>query len=260
MIPKIIHYTWFSNEEYPDTIKECILSWHKYMPEYEFVLWDMRRIKDIPSTFLKESLEERKWAFASDYVRLYAVYNYGGIYLDTDVLVYKSFDSLLNNSFFIGKENSWHIHGNGHDTMNYLSSHCFGSEKNHIYLKECLDYYNYLHFIKTTDNRYPNELKYDMTIQPYIQAVVALKYGYKWLTSEKGIQQLSSGIIVYPSQYFDAISLNDNTFCKHLALGGWRSYSRYNPEITWKYKIVWRLKNLIEKILNKFSYTMVKLT
>jgi mannosyltransferase OCH1-like enzyme len=87
MIPKIIHYTWFSDEPYPTNINECIESWKKHMPEYEFVLWDSNKIVDINNLFMQQALLEKKWAFASDFVRLYAVYNYGGIYIDTEVLM-----------------------------------------------------------------------------------------------------------------------------------------------------------------------------
>jgi mannosyltransferase OCH1-like enzyme len=101
MIPKIIHYTWFSGDEMPQVIKECIASWKRILPEYELRLWDYNAIKDIDSVFLKEALEVKKWAYAADFVRLYALYNEGGIYLDTDVMVFKRFDCFLNDKCFI---------------------------------------------------------------------------------------------------------------------------------------------------------------
>ena len=66
MIPKIIHYTWFSGDPFPPLIKQCIDSWHKYLPDYSFVCWDSARIKEIQSIWLEETLSVRKWAFASD--------------------------------------------------------------------------------------------------------------------------------------------------------------------------------------------------
>lgn len=62
MIPKIIHYTWFSGDPFPELIQECIDSWKKWMPDYDFKLWDMASVHDIDSVFLKEALKERKWA------------------------------------------------------------------------------------------------------------------------------------------------------------------------------------------------------
>ena len=101
MIPKIIHYTWLSGDPYPAKIKSCIDSWSRILPDYELKLWDMESIKNIDSVFLKEALAAHKWAYAADFVRLYAIYNEGGIYLDTDVKVFKSFDPLLSCKAFI---------------------------------------------------------------------------------------------------------------------------------------------------------------
>lgn len=260
MIPKIIHYTWFSGEPFPEKIKACIDSWHNLLPDYQFVHWDMDSIKDLDVPFLKEALAEKKWAFASDYVRLWAIYNYGGIYLDTDVMVYESFDDLLSLPFFIGRENSWHFEG--HKTVCYLSSHCFGGEKGHLYLKETLDYYNSIHFIRTSNKNVPHFLRLDMTIEPYIQAVFARKYGFDWNYSRRARQDISEGISVFPSECFDATSapFDGKKYCKHLATGSWREFAMYNPEITWKYKVEWRVVKYIQKFLNRMGYTVVKLT
>ena len=109
MIPKIIHFTWFSGDPYPQLIQDCIDSWHKVMPDYEYVLWDYNKIKDIDSIWLKECLAQKKWAFAADFVRLYALFYYGGIYLDTDVDVYKPLDKFLEQRAFIGREGVHYI-------------------------------------------------------------------------------------------------------------------------------------------------------
>lgn len=103
-IPKIIHYCWLSGNPYPDEIKRCIESWQKYLPDYKFVLWDTKRFDVDSLPWTKQAIEAKKYAFAADYIRLYALYNYGGIYLDTDVLLYKSFDDLLDLPYFIGQD------------------------------------------------------------------------------------------------------------------------------------------------------------
>lgn len=260
MIPKIIHYTWFSGESFPEKIQDCIDSWHKLLPDYKFVHWDMERIKDIDVPFLKEAIAEKKWAFASDYVRLYAVYRYGGIYLDTDVMVYEAFDDMLSLPFFIGRESSWHFEG--HKTVCYLSSHCFGGEKGHPYLKDTLEYYNNTHFVRCSNKNVPNVLRLDMTIEPYIQAVIAQKYGFDWNYSVTGKQELKEGITVFPSEFFDATShpFDGKKYCVHLASGSWRESEMYNPDITWKYKMEWRIVKLIRNVLNRMGYTTVKFT
>ncbi len=102
MIPKIIHLCWLSGDPYPADIQRCLDSWKEYLPDYEVMLWDRKRF-DVNSTlWTKQAFENRKYAFAADYIRLYALYNYGGIYLDSDVLMYKSFDDLLHLPYFMG--------------------------------------------------------------------------------------------------------------------------------------------------------------
>ena len=93
MIPKKIHYIWLSNDPLPKLPQLCIESWKRHCPDYEIIHWDMAKceqiIKNVP--FVREAVELRKWAFASDYIRLYAISTEGGIYLDSDVYLYQSF-------------------------------------------------------------------------------------------------------------------------------------------------------------------------
>lgn len=261
MIPKMIHFTWFSNDPYPEKIQKCIDSWKQYMPDYEIIHWDMNRIKDIGIPFLKEALAAKKWAFAADYIRLYAVYHYGGIYLDTDVQVYKSFDTMLDKECFIGRENSWHF-ANGHDTVCYLGSHCFGAVKGHRFIGDALEYYNSIQFLKTDNPNVPNVLKQNITIIPYIQAEYARKYGYNWNYSAPQHQLLENGIEIYPCNYFDGRAGDPEAYCVHLAVGSWREeYNTYaDNTISWKYKIEWRIIALLKKILRKHQYDIIKIT
>ena len=100
MIPKIIHYCWLSDEPFPKKIRKCMETWKNTHPDYEIVRWSTKNfdINSIP--YVKEAFEARKWAFAADYIRMYALYTQGGIYLDSDVILLKRFDDFLNNSFF----------------------------------------------------------------------------------------------------------------------------------------------------------------
>lgn len=260
MIPKIVHYTWFSDAPYPQKIQDCLDSWKDKLPDYTFIHWDMEKIKDINVPYLKEAISERKWAFASDYIRFYAVYHYGGIYLDTDVKVYETFDELLTNSCFIGRESSWHI--DGHSTVCYLSSHCFGATEGHPFLKDTLDYYEHTHFIRCTDKNIPTLLRLDLTISPYIQSILAQKYGYNWNFSCQGHQSLDAGIQIYPSECFDATTnpYDGKKYCRHLAAGSWRITPVYNPIVSFKYKIEWRIIKIINILLKKMGYTTIKCT
>lgn len=100
MIPKKIHYCWLSDEKMPSRIKMCLKSWKDIMPDFELILWDKNRF-DIESVFfVEEACKMEKWAFASDYIRAYALYTEGGIYLDSDVFVKKKFEQFLDYDFF----------------------------------------------------------------------------------------------------------------------------------------------------------------
>lgn len=101
MIPKKIHYCWFGRNPLPELARRCIESWKKYCPDYEIIEWneDNYDINKIP--YVKEAYQAKKWAFVTDYVRLDVVNKFGGIYLDTDVELLKSLDSLLKYKAFL---------------------------------------------------------------------------------------------------------------------------------------------------------------
>lgn len=103
MIPKIVHYCWLSEEPFPKIVKKCIETWHKILPDYDFMLWDLNRFPLDKCKWVKQAYQAKKYAFAADYIRLYALYHYGGIYLDTDVQVLKSYNDLLDLPYFIGQ-------------------------------------------------------------------------------------------------------------------------------------------------------------
>ena len=258
VIPKIIHYTWFSGDSFPTEIQNCLDSWKKHLPDYEMKLWDMEAIKDIDSIFLKEALSEKKWAYAADYVRLYAIYHEGGIYLDTDVYVYQSFNLLLQHEAFIGKENS--IHFEGGFSSQYLTSHCFGAIKHHPFIKSCLNYFDNRHFITSAHSDLPHPLKYNLVLLPYIQAEIARLYGYDWKPKKQSLQYCDSKLVVYPSMAFDPVNVSKfDSYCKHLAVGGWRVDKPCEPTYTLKYKIEWRVIRIFRKMLEKLGYAILKI-
>lgn len=258
MIPKIIHYSWFSGEEMPQIVKDCIASWKQFMPNYEYRLWDMNAIKDIDSVFLKEALTAKKWAYAADYVRLYALYHEGGIYLDTDVTVFRSFDSLLHNKVFIGKEDAIHKLLNEDTWAHLLSSHCMGALPRSEYIKECLSYFEGRHFIQSTNEQLPQTLRYNLVMLSYIQAVIARKYGYDWGPKSQTVQCCKNGLIVYPSAYFCGHKHNASSYCKHLTLGSWRKGDIISAETKSPSSIKQRLRAYLDSFLLKYSYVLIK--
>lgn len=257
MIPKIIHYIWLGRNKLPLKMQECVDSWKQWMPNYQVIVWDDERIKEIDNVFMLEAIEEKKWAFVSDVVRLYAVAKYGGIYFDTDVFVYKSFDPLLKYRAFIGRENSMHIIGR--KTVNYLTTCCFGAEKGNEFIMRCLGYYNKRHFITSRDNSLPMELRLDVKLNSQIFALLASQIGYDASVLKNEEQHCGNSLVVFPSYYFDAVGVHPDAFSVHLALGTWRENVRNDWNYTWKYKISWRIWSLFEQFVRMFNRTIIKL-
>ena len=260
MIPKIIHYTWFSGEEMPQIVKECIATWKHLMPDYEFRLWDMNAIKNVDSVYLKESLSVKKWAYAADYVRLFALYHEGGIYLDTDVMVYKPFNDLLDNKVFIGKEDDLNPLPLECRWGHYLTSHCMGAEPHSEFIFDCLRYFENRHFILSTDEHIPQRLRFNYVILPYVQAVIARDYGYDWTHKNQTIQHCDKDLVVYPSDFFCGFKFLSSTYCQHLVLGSWREgYSTSTDINSFSYIMKQRIKRFISKLFLKCSFTILKL-
>lgn len=258
MIPKIIHYIWLGGNPIPPAIQKCIDSWKTVMPDFKLMLWDDEAIKEIDMPFVKEALSVKKWAFASDVIRLWALAKYGGIYLDTDVKVLKSFEPLLSDHAFIGREECMQI--NYHKTSFHLTSYCFGAEKDSAYIEKCLSYYEGRHFITSSNDTLPNELRFDMRNASFIHSEMARAFGYNPSALAPAMQKCKDNIlIVYPSEYFAEGGTSINLYCRHLSIGSWRDQEQKEEIYTLRYKIMWRLKACIEYILRRYNYIMLKL-
>jgi hypothetical protein len=137
MIPKIIHLCWLSGDPYPPKIAKCLKSWKKYLIDYEIILWDTKRFDLESSAWVKQAYENKKYAFAADFIRFYALYHMGGIYLDSDVEVLKCFDEFLDLPYFVGAEKA-----------QTPEAAIIGAEKGCDWIKQCLDYYDNRSFVK----------------------------------------------------------------------------------------------------------------
>lgn len=137
MIPKIIHYCWLSGDPLPADIQRCVDSWHEHLPDYELRLWDTHRFDVNATDWTRQAFERRKYAFAADYIRLHALYTEGGIYLDADVLVYKSFDDLLALPYFIGC-----------DQIGAFEAAVIGAEKGCPWIADVLRHYDGRQFLR----------------------------------------------------------------------------------------------------------------
>jgi hypothetical protein len=215
MIPKIIHYCWLSGDEFPPQIQKCIESWKKHLPDYEFMLWDTIKFDLDSNIWVKQAFENKKYAFAADYIRLYAVYNYGGIYMDTDVEVKKSFNDLLNRPYFIGTEGNYEIEAG-----------IFGSERKSSWLKVCLEYYDRKTFIEKDGSfnitTLPKIMKSQILTQRSIKLVAPIN------VSHQQQEKKSDTLFMFPKDYFCAknhlsgkIEDSPNTYTVHHFAMSW---------------------------------------
>ena len=214
MIPKIIHYCWLSGDPYPDNIQHCIDSWKRILPDYELVLWDTKRFDLSSSKWVQQAFEMKKYAFAADYIRMYALYHYGGIYLDSDVEVLKPFDDLLHLPYFIGQEN----------TPSGIEAATIGSEKGWPLAKLMLDRYDSKNF-KGKDGHM------DLRALPYmLRRCIEFNYQYKVIESPAQFDFNEDVINVFPVDYFSPkewsngrITISPNTYSIHHFVASWIS-------------------------------------
>lgn len=191
MIPKIIHYCWLSNDPYPKEIAQCISSWKKNLPDYEIWLWDFNRFDKASSKWVSEAFDNRKYAFAADYIRAYALYHHGGIYLDSDVEVLKPYDEFLQNPYMIGYENG----------SESIEAACMGAEKGHPLFAALLEYYDGRSFVKPDGS-------FDMIPMPSVMAsLINGNYTVKSLQLNDTFDTDTATLCVYPSDYFSPIDL-----------------------------------------------------
>lgn len=193
MIPPIIHYAWFGRKPLPTKIKTCISTWKKYLPEYEFRLWNEDTFDlENACTFVREAYENRQYAFVADYVRFYALYNYGGIYLDTDVELINSIpDSILNDNLVLVL-----------DDGGYISGSTIMSTPKSLFIKDCMIHYESLPFV-CGDGRFNNEV-----INTHMQAKLR-PCGYKLLNQFQTVNYKGENGVLYPDDYFHVRSLVD---------------------------------------------------
>ena len=242
MIPKIIHLCWLSDNDYPPKIKRCLKSWQKYLPEYKIMLWDTKRFNLDESIWVKQAFTKKKYAFAADYIRFYALYNYGGIYLDSDVEVLKNFDDLLQLPYFMGTEKAGTI-----------EAAILGAEKGTEWIKICLDYYTDKTFIK-------QDSSLDIRKLPEIMVEELEKFKpihYLDILEMKNIKNMDfqTEILVMPNEYF-----SPKIFDSREVLITPRTYAIHHYQNSWfshKAKIYYRTRTMLIRIL---GYNFIRKT
>lgn len=213
MIPKIIHYCWFGGEEIPPRLLECMRSWER-LQGYTFMRWDETNCSFTENAFVRTAYEEGRWAFVSDYYRLRRVYDYGGIYLDTDVVVRQPFDKLLGNKCFLG--------------FNYdccIGTAVFGAEKGHPLLGELLEVYENAEPPFTEEKR---EIAFAKE-PPRVLFTEANNHLWTWnmIYRHKEIllnnsPQRTEDFVLFPKEIFEIGRIGKKYFSVHLNEGSWR--------------------------------------
>lgn len=208
MIPKIIHYCWFGGKPKPDKVQSYIDSWRRFCPDYEIREWNESNFDVNENAYSREAYEAKKWAFVSDYVRVKVLHRYGGIYLDTDIELIQSLDSLLNDKIIMGFEN---------DKM--VSTATIGSEAQNEFLNEILQAYSSRHFVN------PDGSLDMMTNVQLITGILTRNHG---LVANGKEQLLYPGIHVLPMESFTAkdywtgwILADETTFAIHHYASTW---------------------------------------
>lgn len=226
MIPKIIHYIWLGNNPIPPQIKKCINSWSKVCPDYEIKFWNEENLDLEKYQYVKDALEAKKYAFASDVLRFEILKKYGGIYLDVDVKLLKKLDQFLEYDFFTGFENK--------EALN--PGLICGCVKDSELANKMVEYYSKADFNTDMSN--------NQTVCTIITNILQNKYNFEI----NNTTQINNNIAIFSSDYFcpkdmstRLVTKTRNTVSIHLYFASW---------MTKKYKF----KQKIKEILNILSF------
>jgi mannosyltransferase OCH1-like enzyme len=207
-ISKVIHYCWFGGNPIPFGVEKCIDSWKKYCPHYKIVEWNEKNFDYKCNQYVYEAYQAKKWAFVSDYVRLYVLKEHGGIYMDTDVELLKNLDALLEHNAFSGFENK-----------DSLQTAIMGSVKNNSWINMLLIYYEKRHFIK-------EDSSLDLTTN--VSTITKLTKEVYDIELNNSMQITSDGTAFYPNEYFSPknfetgkTTITQNTYCIHHFDASW---------------------------------------
>ena len=249
MIPKIIHYCWFGRGEKLNLVKKCIESWKKHCPDYQIIEWNEDNY-DLASAplFVRQAIEAKKWAFASDYIRYYVVYEHGGCYFDTDVEIIKSLDSFLLDSAFFGLEKV--------ERYKIASGLGFGAEKGNNLLRELMELYEGIPFVDENGME-------DRTPCSNREYPIFKKHGLRTDGTE---QRLDDQTHIYPIDYFSPLDYRTcrlkrtkNTVAIHWYMLSWLSKEKRFLRRVRLNRLLYLVRNLLgEKRYEKLKKLLGK--
>lgn len=229
-IPKTIHYCWFGGGVKNQLIQNCMATWEKILPDYQIREWSEKDLEPLrKNLYLQQALAAGKWAFVSDVVRLYALYTEGGIYLDTDVEVLRSFNDFLDHDFFIGSEKN--------NNFKSIGTAVIGAAPKNPIIKSMLNVYETSAFIR-------DDGLFDYTPNTVRLVDVLLQNGASEVYTDDKIISVNDSSKIYPVSYF--CQRTPQSYCVHHFNFSWK------PE--WKRKDKWSFKLLGHR------YTLSKIT
>ncbi|NJY63616.1 mannosyltransferase [Salinimicrobium sp. CDJ15-81-2] len=217
-IPKLLHYCWFGPEKMNSLNKRCLRSWEKHLSDYELIKWDETNVNIDKHPFLKVAYSQKKWAFVADFVRLQKLFDYGGVYLDTDMFVVKPFDFLEDSYAFFGSENE-----------KYINASIVGSVRRHPFIQTCLSIYDQINLDTGPEWQ-------DIAIPRLITSKFRSSFNYN---SDFTRKVEVPGIIVYPVNYFYSLPfemrgekkikgyIGEKTYALHLWDESWKNYDEF---------------------------------
>lgn len=243
MIPKIIHYCWFGGGQMPELVERCIASWHSHMPEWEYRLWDEASLSQALSPlkggedcwleympqYVREAYEAKKYAFVSDYVRMWVLEQYGGLYMDVDFEVYRPFDDLMEQyDAFAGYEGSKH-----HPVMMGV----IAAQAHHLWIQGMMQTYEDRRFIKEDGS---------------LDMMPNTGYFLGWMQERgfvaDGVEKDWMGVHILPVECFcPVLTTGENlrcerTYCEHKGLHSWSGNGGWKAKLLGLFGQKWKTR------------------
>lgn len=238
-IPRTIHLIWFGRNPYSPIIEKCLDSWKRYCPDYKIKLWNEDSFDINSNTFVKEAYNAKKWAFVSDYVRLYALFNEGGVYIDSDCELLRGIDEILEDEHVV----------TGYSSSMWIPTGFMASERGNEWIEMLMHYYDDRHFL-LPDGSYDMKVNNAIITEESIKNCgfksgdLAIKYGNVKLYPRVFFHPYPKRVVDWTKDDINMVrsfyKLDSRTVCIHYGTGSW-----VENRNTGMYK----LKHLVRRLL-----------
>ena len=238
-IPKTVHYCWFGKQPKPNDVNTYIAGWKKVLPDYEVIEWTENNFNVDINQYVRQAYKAKKYAFVSDYARLYAIYHYGGIYLDTDVEVLKPFDDLLENEVVLGFEQKC-----------FVATSTLLARKNSIFIKDFMDSYNNRRFVNIDDSL---DLTTNVQVLTKILTSIGLNRNNK---QQRLVYKDKEQVLVLERKYLSPFDYNSNTY--HTDSTTLAIHHFGSSWSTVKFRLIVKLRGVIVSLIGAGNFKKVE--